>query len=434
MKKLTAILLLLSLLLTPAWAEEDEADLEALAALPAMALDPETGTLYPSTVPPVKLIEDKTTREYEVLEYVRTSRNSNGEITYYTYDCYGNQTGSQRADARHSKYEWLYNADGKSIWSARYEDDGELRYASRIDYDENGQRSAGYDWENGVLVSQSLYDHEGYTSAIIWYNKYGNVHYRDEYIDDGTYWAHLRYRADGTKVMVSERFYNEDGNVIEHRRYIGEDGKYERTCMTYDDAGNKLTEEQYRKLGTLQSKFWYRSDGQLLRAEEYDLKGAVKAETINHFANGVLQYQAAYKKALPETLTVYDAAGNVIRKIDFDYGKIDEWTEYGYDERGNQILFCTCSPNGEPQFWSISKYDQLGHKILSLTSRGARSEYTYDEHGNQLRWEQYDNGILQTRTLQTFVTTPSAAVRHGTWTLTARCACAHWNASMRTAT
>jgi len=80
MKKLTAILLLLSLLLTPAWAEEDEADLEALAALPAMALDPETGTLYPSTVPPVKLIEDKTTREYEVLEYVRTSRNSNGEI------------------------------------------------------------------------------------------------------------------------------------------------------------------------------------------------------------------------------------------------------------------------------------------------------------------------------------------------------------------
>ena len=198
MKKLTAMLLLLSLLLTPAWAEGDEADLAAaeaeilkLAAEPPMMLQfTETETVYyladgtPTDMPPVG----------EAVEYTDAAGN---QWRTEFYDEAGNMTGYL---CRHYEVTLVPSTVTPQEYVPVKEEP--LRRDTTVpEYVQTSHRE--YD-ANGMLQyhTETAYDNLGRETQVLRYDSDGKVTGRSEY----------SYPAENAELI---KYYGSDDKVDE---------------------------------------------------------------------------------------------------------------------------------------------------------------------------------------------------------------------------
>jgi len=242
-----------------------------------------------------------------------------------------------------------------------------------------------------------------------------------------------------TAVTHTENTYNEAGQCIRWVRY--DDGvQTESADYTYDEAGNPSRYVYHTAEGTAVTTFTYTMDtqGNLLRMESY-LDGRLNFTEENTYdARGRLKrctetphQEDGTQDALTRTYTYHWLGGLAQRKdthspsgscqlFTFKDGKVDQATYFDaagtvtdyfthyYDDTGFEYQWIRCGSDGTVEHTCKRRKDDTGLVITELhyDEKGIQTNrhdvFTYDEYGNLLIQERYENGEVYWRLSQTY--------------------------------
>lgn len=267
------------------------------------------------------------------------------QITFYAYDEQGNRTSES----------YDYNADGVADETNTY----------TYTYDEQGNLTSEIDFGADPLINRiNTYTYDEQSNLIS--ESYGDLAFTNIGVEhDGN--AHD---------IISQKYfykynsnYDEAGNEIEKKRYLGETGKI--TYYAHDNNGNLYREININN-GNIDQVITY----------TYDEQGNLISESYDYDYNGVADRIDAY---------TYNEQGNLSTKnIDSDTdGVADETITYTYDEQDNLITESIDSnADGIADQIMTYAYDNRGNLISESidfdTDRIANqiTTYTYDERGD----------------------------------------------------
>ena len=219
-------------------------------------------------------------------------------------------------------------------------------------------------------LTENGYDDEGVKTS-------GRV---SEYDRNGNEIKTIYYGADGEIRLMMEYQYDRDGNQIEYKyQSYDSDGSvssFTHETWAYDVYGNEIEYVSYDENGNVEEKTEHEYDafGNKIRYEEYDKDG-----------------ESAYK-----IIYNYDERGNRILLAKYEEGKLENKSEWEYDENDNvkKAVFYEGHVNiiGITEF----EYDENGNKIKEAHYDGAENvdywdEYEYDENGNKIKEVHYDD-------------------------------------------
>lgn len=187
---------------------------------------------------------------------------------------------------------------------------------------------------------------------------------------EGKLTREVRYNADGLKFNTVDYEYDENGRLVKettlginnapvgYKEYVLNENGLVETMINYIADGPEEYSEEYRVL------FEYNESG--LRMKETNMiSSEVTAVTTYAYEGKNLVSEKYYEgtELISDVVYEYDDAGNLARLVRHDMLEDSEDTEnYSYDGSG-RLTQKEVSSDG------------------SLTSR---TEYTYDEHGNEL--------------------------------------------------
>lgn len=307
-----------------------------------------------------------------------------GNIIEYTYDIHGNMLTEKLTDSTgEEQYTKSYTYDvmnrqktlafkGKSdkaaatLESYSYStlSDGKTKkvYTKYLNDNDTATTEYTYDYENR-LVEQKNPDDGKITTA---YNPNGTVALTTNAMGNTTY-----FRYDGLN------------NLSEKWSPIRE-GEYSYQKISYDKAGNKISEKVGKDTVELYSLPY--SDRFITKNYTYYLNGKVKTETDS---SGM---KTAYQ---------YDAEGNLVKEDVFTSANVYNTTEYVYNHIGKVTskttyvnkgdLFGNKENNTEKQALTTSyTYDKNGNLITTTTPDNVTTKYTYDVLGRQISTEKQE--------------------------------------------
>lgn len=335
------------------------------------------------------VLRQSTQHLYDWSDEYSTTYNEETTETEYEYDAAGNLIRKKSSHDSTNNYfqnstEYSYGSHSKESGteetSYEYDPAGNLirmRYMSNQELEENyvgdgedndNSRKESDTWEYTYVYDNTgklLKETEIYVSQTVWSNG-------DESTNEYTYWTEYEYDDNGYPSRMSrfvdyrpdspigweEYEYDQSGNLL---REIEEHSIIE---YEYDADGNQLKETYY-----------YDGKEQHRTENEYDGAGhlAKSREYYMDYSSG--EVRLAYEAE-------FDAAGNQIKSLGYYYsseeassyyggtiGSISYWSEYTFDEKGNQTESIVYNVDG-----SIS----------------SRSEYTFDDEGNIMEINNYD--------------------------------------------
>lgn len=218
-----------------------------------------------------------------------------------------------------------------------------------------------YTAEEGTLIREVWYNPNGlkFNTVIYEYDGYGQVI------------KELTFGINNAPVSYKEYTRDAGGAVSSMTSYVAEDAEnYSeeyKVLYEYGETGLKLNET--RKVGDVTASVTaYEYEGEKLTSEkhyegeseliaeytyEYDDKGNMISCTRQDYMEGE-STRDAY---------TYDADGRLIGKISYNGDEITSRTEYTYDDKGNETKCSVYTSGGE---------------LVSST----KNEYSYDEPGN----------------------------------------------------
>lgn len=270
-------------------------------------------------------------------------------------------------------------------------------------------------------------------------NPYRPVSYRNEYFENGVL----------TSQDLTEYRYDEQGFQIEAVYY--EDGMQKRTNLYENDAyGNvlKVTSITDTSANLYENKLTLDDQNRVLRQEEYvdgvlsstmeysyDNQGNIASEIYTIMEDGTVTH-------VRHREMTYDRKGNLLREIctlndgsyiQYDHkdgrrvkstrfepnGEISQYWEYTYNDAGHPIKEAsyTCETNGDTRTsrlstYNLYTYDDTGLVVTKTAHTVEERPFlpytvtTYDEYGNQLQLEKYQDGQLYWRISQEFELVP----------------------------
>lgn len=337
-------------------------------------------------------------------------------VTLYQYDSMGNQTVVISPNGFKTEYEYdLLGRRIKEIVRTTDPITGQIVTSiTKHYYDAAGNKVMTVDPNNGIWRYQ--YSARGYLLSET--DPSGNI---------STY----RYDALGNKIAATDP----RGNGIDGKFttwYLYDDlNRLYRTVLpdntppadpysptpnydnpyleiTYDEAGNKLTERDANGMVTsytYNSRNWVLTvsrNGQVITKYTYDLKGntvkiedAVNNVTTNHYDSLGRLRRTEYPKntvkfqydALGSRTIVEDGGGN---RTSYHYNglgwltgvtdALGRLTKYDYDPNGNRVRVIT--PNDFNGLTTTYRYDELNRLAESVNSLGLKTSYSYDPAGN----------------------------------------------------
>ena len=340
---------------------------------------------------------------YDSGEKQLTVYNEHGDcVLFAVCDTDGSVTAEER-------YEYTYDADGNmrtqthysgETLSAEYEyaqsASGETYLAKDTSYYEDGSKSINEYDEHGNSLYFANIDAEGtvWNAAEYTYNDAGTWMGEKDYVD-GVLAAEREYSidADGNQQLIKEITYNEDGSWIgaEYDLYENQvieihtnaDGNVEldrRFEHTYDDAGNKTLTKTYDN-GVLveEQEFWVGFDE--------DGTWSMSGKTTTYHEDGSKTVSDGDLEATWSSETTYDAAGNVVEELRYEYEQDKNGEATASRGYKNGKLFVEIQaitlPSGEPgMLWT--EYNEDGTKTVTELSENFEpvKETVYDAEGN----------------------------------------------------
>ena len=308
-----------------------------------------------------------------------------------------------------SRFEYTYDADGNvqsetyydgETLSAQYEyarsASGEIYLAKDTNYYEDGSKSVGEYDEHGNTLYYANMDAEGnvWDAAEYTYNDAGDWAGVKEYVD-GALAAEREYSidAEGNMQLLKEISYNEDGSwigaeydlyenqVIEiHSNANGNVELDRRFEHTYDEDGNKTLTKTYDN-GVLveEVEFWVGSDE--------DGTWSMSGKTTTYHEDGSKTVSDGDLEATWSSETTYDAAGNVVEELRYEYTQDENGEATSTKGYKNGKLFvetqAITTEEGEPGILWID-YEEDGSKTVTEFDENFElvKETVYDAAGN----------------------------------------------------
>ena len=272
--------------------------------------------------------------------------------------------GQQEAEPE-TEFQMLTHTD-------EYYTDGVLRTSSHITYTYN---------EKGLAIQSTQYD-DGVLSSSTDY----------EYDENGNLTRHVIHTDDRESVTTFTYTLDDRGNILRMESYV--DGRLDyMEENTYDARGFLKTRTE--------TTLW--EDGEQdvrTRTFVYNWRGELK-QSKNHFAPHGSYHLTTFQDGREYQTTYFDAKGAVT----------NYFTHY-YDDTGFEYQWVRCGAEGTVEHTCKREKDETGLVITELhyDAAGALDNYydvyTYDEYGNQLLRERYENGEVYWRIYQTYEQIP----------------------------
>ena len=151
--------------------------------------------------------------------------------------------------------------------------------------------------------------------------------------------------------VYEESEYDSEGRVLRHIEFFHGDGRWE---YEYDDDVNPTREICYETRDD-EVKYW-------------------------------IEYR-----------DVYDAAGNLIKRVDYDYeGNIEDVFEYTYDESGNLLQYMHNAVEYNASGVIEYEYDSAGNMTKEITVPDNQwKEYEYDSENRIIKLTEYLHGEIK---------------------------------------
>lgn len=296
----------------------------------------------------VDALGNVTTKAYDSAGNLLSTTDALGNTTSQSYDSNGNLTSTT-------------DASGKMVATFAYSDGINQTASTDINgitknfsYDSTGNMTdSSYTWiGNGIsknVFTQIVYDDAG--QAIKKIDTEGNV-------------STTEYNTNGHVVKTTdilgnstENIYNISGNVIENRNA---DGTISRTVYDSNGRGYIIQNAHIEGSPATGSRSIYDSTGKIIRTEQLENVVISVSNGNSNFVSG---------DVVSSTSTVYDAAGQAIKKIDAN-GNV---TQYEFDACGRNIV--TIDPLGNRTEFT---YDNVGRQISMKDPNGNVVSYEYD--------------------------------------------------------
>lgn len=246
-----------------------------------------------------ELLKNFTIR-YSKLEYV-------GGYTYeYQYDTYGNEiseSGTFDGTTETIKYKNTYD-NGKMVMSTVYNQNDELVYTLKYEYDKNGNNTClTCISENPSQSTFIIYNYK----TVFKYDEKDRLICEEYYYDDDRIEEkyECKYNKDDIIIGTSTKRFNDDGTVVYESEFVSNNnGKKGYTKYTnYNIDGTKTVKEldvesKYNKHKQLISSIGYYENKNIAWEEKitYDDYGNIIEETfISYDENGEIRYDGTTK-------------------------------------------------------------------------------------------------------------------------------------------
>jgi antitoxin component YwqK of YwqJK toxin-antitoxin module len=244
-----------------------------------------------------------------------------------------------------------YYPDGKVKTRASYK--GDVPEGVRREYSTNGEVTAAYTYQKGIVIAEGIVDDEG--------------------VRDGPW---KEFYADGQ--LRAEGLYR-NGNRIGKWRFYHPNGNLEQEG-SYNNQGN--TDGLWK---------WYYEDGLVLREENF-LNGNSEGIFTEYDENGSVIIQGEYVEGLEEGFWKYQEGDHREEGIYRSGMRNGEWKYYFDDETtAFQGSFIDDNPNGRHiWYWPNGKKKDEGEYIMGMKTG---DWLQYNEDGSIFMIISYQNGV-----------------------------------------
>ena len=368
--------------------------------------------------------------EYDVSGYLKRhelynrDRDSNLIMGVYEFDSDGNIVREEYYDENGMlSFVEIHNAD-EDRFEHYDEENGNLLYATEHKY-ENGNY-IGYSHyiydENGELTEVCYYDADKNMTKQEYYEN-GMLQYYGEQNDAGDW---VEYNADGTPYDYDNEVTSQtDSGVANETRedYYDENGELRQYALfQYDEEGNVIEVRRYDKADTLvwSSMYSYNSEGNLAECTvydkfdnfllrltyRYDVSGKLIKQTSDTGDGSLLYFQCEYDDAgnmskeevggsnlgvYGRYQCSYDGTGNMTK---MEYYNESELTGekglagyyiYSFDAAGNRVRKEHYNGDGKLLGYTVNEFDQQENTVTSKVynadgTLSANSLYKYGDH------------------------------------------------------
>lgn len=229
----------------------------------------------------------------------------------------------------------------------------------------------------------------------------------------------ILYRYDRNGDLLERREYHE-GDMTRRTKYVRDDEGRETeqrsydytnffpeltwTATTYDEAGRVLRYTDYacvRETGWVEHT--YDEQGRMAKAEYSS--GAVTQYTYDETGLVITTYDSGFDPAGDTNTTVrtYDENGNMLSLYYYENDALKSYSQWEYDDQGRVLRSTTQDSEGEEtSVWEYEYDEKTGRETVKLPN-GNVHEHEYDEHGNQISQEIWnEDGELTYRCERTY--------------------------------
>ena len=244
--------------------------------------------------------------------------------------------------------------------------------------------------EDGIVIGTDNYSYTHNKDGLEVYSE----HYQDGSLVTTTSWEYdefgnpVKITTEGNDTLEISEYKNtldKDGRILRQEMYLN-DTLTSVDVYTYDEKGNELTHE-YNFFTEIEEMSDWRK-----YTKTYNRKGELTQQTLHwnfneeyiiwDYEDGLNVRQTSYESETDEIVEywvyTYDENGNELRKSRYDGEEnLSYYTEYIWDDTGRVKTEMSYSADGTP--------------------RNHFDVFTYDEYGNQIMQERYQEGEVYWR-------------------------------------
>ena len=311
-----------------------------------------------------------------VREYQGLAQDPNGDDWYYVAD---GQAQTQYTGLAEYDGEWFFIETGKF----------NKEFSGIVDYNggyfkiADGTMVAQVNGDSLKVVQQRSYDYSFgklYSSSVTTYNE-----------------NEIRIKAahyDEAGELLSEQFYNDEGEYYKSIRYDDENGSYTDYETIYDKENNMEIWVFYSSDGTNNTYHdcYLNEDGNITKRVVRTQYGVVGTSIYEYSEDGIIQKETFTTEGAEHLWWTkeYDENGNMIREEEHQASGVFV-TTCKYDDRGNQIEILR-TYNGETDYKTEFEYDSENTMTKYIQYSADLKvfyiiNYEYNDRGNIVKEE-----------------------------------------------
>ena len=237
-------------------------------------------------------------------------------------------------------------------------------------------------------------DPKGYKTTVTQYDR------------DGNPTLIINYRANGEESSRLYYSYDGQGRRVEYRKEETLGGKKMRLSFsqkfTYDNRGNKRSEEGFDGSSSYRLVYSYLPNGKLTNIIRYKADNTVSERWIYAYEGNKQIVRVTPKSGDPYTIEkLFDDAERLLSEVQFDSkGSPQREITYSYDKNG-RIVNQTESYAGQKRYELKYRFDANGQlvQVIQTAPDGnefVNNDYSYDSEGNLVteKWVDGDPSLI----------------------------------------